>query len=212
MTRCSAPAGTARRSLVQREASLCARRPRGAARRPEPALRPGHVLVQTAFSAISSGTEGYIVRGTGDPTFVNHEYPDPNDPGVQYRDPAVQYTGPAAADPERRRVRLDRLQQRRPRDRGLAGGHGPQARRSRRLLAAASAPSTREIVSVPRNLIAKVPDNVGLDQAAFVTLGADLDGGAPADRRPTSARSSSCTAWACSGCWHADGASTPASA
>ena len=60
---------------------------------PEPTLRPGHVLVQTAFSAISSGTEGYIVRGTGDPTFVNHEYPDPNDPGVQYRDPSIRTRG-----------------------------------------------------------------------------------------------------------------------
>src|SRR4051794_29134909 len=48
---------------------------------PEPDLRPNHVLVQTAFSAISAGTEGWIVRGTADPTYVNHEYPDPNEPG-----------------------------------------------------------------------------------------------------------------------------------
>src|SRR5262245_49151975 len=58
---------------------------------PEPALRPNHVLVETAFSAISAGTEGYIVRGSGDPTFVNHEYPDPTDVGVQYRDPQIEY-------------------------------------------------------------------------------------------------------------------------
>ncbi len=138
---------------------------------PEPVLRPGHVLVQTAFSAISSGTEGYILRGTADPNHHNSEYPDPSSPGVQYRDPSVPYRGPQpltqndgafasigysnagrvlAVSPE--------VIDLRPGDRVACSG--------------SQCAVHAELVSVPRNLIARVPENVGLDHASFVTLGA----------------------------------------
>jgi len=137
---------------------------------PEPQLRPGHILVRTAYSAISAGTEGYIIRGTSDPNHVNHEYPDPTDPGTQYRDPAVPYRGPMpivmndgpaasigysnagivlAVSPE--------ITDLKPGDRVACSG--------------SQCAVHAEQVCVPRNLTAPVPANVGLDQAAFVTLG-----------------------------------------
>jgi len=138
---------------------------------PEPKLRPGHVLVQTAFSAISSGTEGYIVRGTGDPTFVNHEYPDPNEPGVQYRDRQIKYTGPMPLtqnDGDYASIGYSNA------GRVLEVGEGiTDLKPGDRIACSGSQCAVHaEICSVPRNLIAKVPDNVGLDKAAFVTLGA----------------------------------------
>jgi threonine dehydrogenase-like Zn-dependent dehydrogenase len=138
---------------------------------PEPQLRPNHVLVRTAFSAISSGTEGYIVRGTGDPNFVNHEYPDPNDPGVQYRDPAIPYAGPLPLtqnDGDYASIGYSNA------GRVIAVGEGvTDLKPGDRVACSGSQCAVHaEVVCVPRNLIAPVPDNVGLDQAAFVTLGA----------------------------------------
>lgn len=138
---------------------------------PEPELRPGHVLVETAFSAISSGTESYIIRGTADPNHHNSEYPNPDSPGVQYRDPAVPYRGPmpltqndgAAAsigysNAGRVIAVSPEVTDLKPGDRVACSGSQCAVHAER--------------VSVPRNLIAHVPANVGLDQASFVTLGA----------------------------------------
>lgn len=138
---------------------------------PEPVLRPGHVLVETAYSAISSGTEGYILRGSADPNHHNTEYPNPSDPGAQYRDPAVPYRG-ARPQPQNdgeaysigysnagRVVAVSpEIADLKPGDRVACSG--------------SQCAVHAELVCVPRNLIAPVPANVGLDQAAFVTLGA----------------------------------------
>ncbi len=138
---------------------------------PEPQLRPNHVLVQTAFSAISSGTEGWIVRGTADPNYVNHEYPDPNEPGVQYRDPQITYAGPMPLtqnDGDYASIGYSNA------GRVLAVGEGVTdlVPGDRVACSGSQCAVHAETVSVPRNLMAKVPENVGLDQAAFVTLGA----------------------------------------
>jgi threonine dehydrogenase-like Zn-dependent dehydrogenase len=138
---------------------------------PEPQLRPNHVLVRTAFSAISAGTEGWIVRGTADPTYVNHEYPDPNDPGVQYRDPQIRYTGPMPLtqnDGEYASIGYSNA------GRVIAVGDGiTDLKPGDRVACSGSQCAVHaEVCSVPRNLIAKVPDDLGLDRAAFVTLGA----------------------------------------
>lgn len=137
---------------------------------PEPELRAGHVLVRTAYSAISAGTEGYIIRGTADPEHVNHEYPDPNDLGPQYRDPAVPYRGPqplvmnqgdaASIGYSNAGVVVEvspEVADLKPGDRVACSG--------------SQCAVHAEMVSVPRNLIAPVPEGVRLDQAAFVTLG-----------------------------------------
>lgn len=137
---------------------------------PEPELRPGEVLVQTAYSAISAGTESWIIRSSASPDWTTHEYPDPNSPGPQYRDPAVPYRGPQpraqasdwssigysnagrviAVSPEVVDIKVG--------DRVACSG--------------SQAAWHSERVAVPRNLVAPVPDGVSLDQAAFVTLGA----------------------------------------
>ena len=41
----------------------------------EPTLRPGEVLVDTAYSVISAGTELWIIDGTADPDYTVKEYP-----------------------------------------------------------------------------------------------------------------------------------------
>jgi threonine dehydrogenase-like Zn-dependent dehydrogenase len=138
---------------------------------PEPQLRPGHVLVQTAFSAISSGTEGWIMRGTADPNYVNHEYPNPDDPGTQYRDRQIQYSGPLPLtqnDGEYASIGYSNA------GRVLQVGEGiTDLKPGDRVACSGSQCAVHaEICSVPRNLMATVPDNVGLDKAAFVTLGA----------------------------------------
>lgn len=138
---------------------------------PEPRVRPGHVLVQTAFSAISAGTEGWIMRGTADPNYVNHEYPDPSSPGPQYRDPQVSYQGPQPLtqnDGEYASIGYSNA------GRVLQVGEGiADLKPGDRVACSGSQCAVHaEICSVPRNLIARVPDNLGLDQAAFVTLGA----------------------------------------
>ncbi|HVA87828.1 MAG TPA: zinc-binding alcohol dehydrogenase [Candidatus Saccharimonadales bacterium] len=137
---------------------------------PEPLLRPGHVLVQTAYSAISAGTESYILRLTADPHGENHEYPDPTSPGVQYRDPAVPYRGPEPLvmnDGPAASVGYSNA--------GIVLAVSPEVadlRPGDRVACSGSQCAVHaEICSVPRNLIAPVPENVRLDQASFVTLG-----------------------------------------
>ena len=137
---------------------------------PEPELRPGEVLVETAYSAISAGTESWIIRSSADPDWTTHEYPDPHNPGPQYRDPAVPYRGPQ------------------PRSQALEWSSIGYSNAGRVIAVSPEVADLKvgdrvacsgsqcawhaERVAVPRNLIAPVPDGVRLDQAAFVTLGA----------------------------------------
>ena len=48
---------------------------------PEPELRPGEVLVATAYSVVSSGTEMHIIHSSGDPATLGEDtYPSPRAP------------------------------------------------------------------------------------------------------------------------------------
>lgn len=135
---------------------------------PPPELRRGEVLIETAFSAISVGTEMWLIDGSGDPTFLNHEYP-PDPP-----------SWPKTRTPVRREDPLPRP----PSQDGIAIGyslsgrvlavdeHVTDIRPGDRVAASGSQCAHHaEIVAVPRNLVARVPDDVGLDDAALVTLG-----------------------------------------
>ncbi len=141
---------------------------------PEPELRPGEVLVATAFSAISSGTEMHIIHSTANPeTLGDDTYP--RKPSLQYPAPpqlrsrGIRWTGPEPRGqiPETASVGYSlsgrvlavspEVTDLRPGDRVACSGNQCAIHAER--------------VAVPRNLVAKVPEGVSLDQAAFVTLG-----------------------------------------
>src|SRR4029078_11273520 len=94
-----------------------------------------------------------------------------NSPGPQYRDPQVEYSGPKPLhqnDGQYASIGYSSA------GRGIAVGEGiTDLKPGDRIACSGSQCAVHaEVCSVPRNLIAKVPDNVGLDQASFVTLGA----------------------------------------
>lgn len=135
---------------------------------PEPELRRGEVLIRTAYSAVSVGTETWLIDGSGDPTFVNHEYPPDPARWAKIRS-AIQREAPLP----------------RPHAPGfLAIGYSLAGRviavddsvvdlQPGDLVAASGSQCAHhaEVVAVPRNLVAKVPDGVDLADASLVTLG-----------------------------------------
>jgi threonine dehydrogenase-like Zn-dependent dehydrogenase len=137
----------------------------------EPELRAGEVLVAPAYSVISSGTEMHIIASTARPETTGADtYPGPGVPRhPQLRNNGVRWEGPAprtVAPPLAAlgyslagtvlAVAPDVLDVQ-PGDRVACSGNQCAVH--------------AEQVAVPRNLVARVPDNVPLDQAAFVTLG-----------------------------------------
>lgn len=141
---------------------------------PEPTPGPGEVLIAPAFSVISSGTELHAIQGTSRPeTTGNETYPPlqpPTAPSFRLRGAGTRWNGPAPLPPSPEYVRIGYslagtvLQvgadviDLRPGDRVAASGN--------------QCAFHAERVVVPRSLVARVPPDVGLDRAAFVTLGA----------------------------------------
>lgn len=138
---------------------------------PEPELRSGEVLVAPAFSAISSGTEMHIISSTSSPeTTGDDTYPGPRARRrPQLRNNGVRWDGPQPRIVEAPLAAIgyslagtvlavapDVLDIQ-PGDRVACSGNQCAVHAER--------------VAVPRNLTVRVPDNVPLDQAAFVTLG-----------------------------------------
>ena len=135
---------------------------------PEPEMRSGEVLIETVYSAISVGTEMWLLDGSGDPSFVNHEYP---------LDPPVW---PKTRTP----IRRDHPLPRPPDPTAISLGYSLAGRviaiddavvdlRPGDLVAASGSQCAHhaEVVSVPRNLVARVPGEVELRDAALVTVG-----------------------------------------
>lgn len=138
---------------------------------PEPELRPGEVLVAPAFSAISSGTEMHIIHSTSRPeTTGTDTYPGPR----ALRSPRIRNAGTRWDGPQPRVVEpplaslgyslagtvlavAPDVVDIEPGDRVACSGNQCAVHAER--------------VAVPRNLVARVPDGVALDEAAFVTLG-----------------------------------------
>jgi threonine dehydrogenase-like Zn-dependent dehydrogenase len=135
---------------------------------PEPEIRPGEVLVAPAFSAISAGTEMYFIRGSGMPGFTMQEYPGepPSWPKV------------------RTAIRSDHPFPRPSHGEALSIGYSVAGRvlavgadildikpGDRVACSGSQCAHHAERVAVPRNLISRVPDDVPLEDAAFVTLG-----------------------------------------
>src|SRR5213594_107244 len=140
---------------------------------PEPALRPGMLLVRNAFSLISPGTERNAIKIGRDSLLATaRARPDL----VRRVLDTVRREGVLAAY---RKVQA-RLEELRPLGYASAGtvvavGAGVEGlfrAGDRVACAGAGYASHAEVVAVPANLAARVPPGVGLDAAAFATLGA----------------------------------------
>jgi threonine dehydrogenase-like Zn-dependent dehydrogenase len=132
-----------------------------------PTLRRGEVLVRTAFSTVSAGTELWILRKSAEGDAKDEEYPG-DTPWV---------------DPNIRGGILHAEKPRRPVPGHISLGYSLAG------VVEAVAPEVTdlqpgdpvacmgsqcahhaEVVAIPRNLCVPVPDGVSLDRAAFVTL------------------------------------------
>ena len=137
---------------------------------PEPILRPGEVLVAPAFSTVSAGTETGVIKMSGVPDHVHdHDYPGPLAYGPKLRSSSVRWDGPTprGGPPEYALIGYS-----------LAGHVVAVAPDVLDLkpgdpvaCSGSQCAHHAELVAVPRNLCTKVPAGVGLDEAAFVTLG-----------------------------------------
>jgi threonine dehydrogenase-like Zn-dependent dehydrogenase len=134
----------------------------------EPELRAGEVRVQTIVSAISPGTESGIIRGSvpesKDVVFAHDPVPRPKLRN-NGRDHGFDRPRPSPPGHEHLGYGLaGRVVEVAPDITDIAVGD---------LVACSGdqAAHHAEIVCVPRNLVAKVPEGVSPDQAAFVTLG-----------------------------------------
>jgi threonine dehydrogenase-like Zn-dependent dehydrogenase len=136
---------------------------------PEPTLRRGEVLVRSTYSAISVGTEMWLINGSADPDFGVHEYPSVPPYWPKTRTPVkLDHPMPKPSDPSHIGIGYslagvvvdvdDQVVDIAPGD--LVACSGSQCAHH------------AELVAVPRHLVAKVPAGLGLDRAAFVTLGA----------------------------------------
>jgi predicted dehydrogenase/threonine dehydrogenase-like Zn-dependent dehydrogenase len=139
---------------------------------PPPALRPGWVLVRNRCSLISAGTErrklelgekGLMGKARARPDLVRKTVDRARSEGVR----------------STIAIARDRLAALAPMGYSSAGevvrvGAGVEglAPGDRVACAGGGWAGHAELVSVPRNLVAKVPDGVPLDQAAYATLGA----------------------------------------
>jgi len=140
---------------------------------PAPVVRPGGVLVRTHFSAISVGTESASTGGGGresllmkairNPTLVRKVIDRVSSHGIQSTAELVrarlsndQATGYSCAG-----VVLE-----------VGAGVGGFSAGDRVACAGAGYANHAEVNFVPVNLVAKVPEGLALDEAAFATLGA----------------------------------------
>jgi threonine dehydrogenase-like Zn-dependent dehydrogenase len=140
---------------------------------PEPTLGPGEVLVAPAFSVISTGTETHAIRSTANPeTTGNETYPalrPSSAPAFRTRSAGTRWSGPVPRPPRPDLIRIGYslagtvlavgadVADLRPGDQVACSGNQCAVHAER--------------VAVPRSLVARVPPGVGLDEAAFVTLG-----------------------------------------
>jgi threonine dehydrogenase-like Zn-dependent dehydrogenase len=135
---------------------------------PEPGVEPGRILVETAFSAISSGTEkGLIAEAAEHPELETELGPsrkskpkircraEPGPGTVRSFPPGVQVHGYSLSGTV------------------LAVGEGIDDIRPGDRVACSGMQCAfhAERVSVPRNLASPIPDGVSLEAAAFNTLG-----------------------------------------
>jgi predicted dehydrogenase len=140
---------------------------------PAPSLRPGAILVRNAFSVVSPGTErnsvlasrdSYLKTARARPDLVRRVLDTVRREGVlaAYRKVEAKLSGPHALGYSSAGVVI-----------AVGPGAGSHFRIGDRVACCGQdVASHAEIVCVPLNLAARVPDEVPLDDAAFATLGA----------------------------------------
>ena len=136
---------------------------------PEPELRANDVLVAPIFSAISVGTETGIIRGSDPATPETDVFKVAGPPKPKLRGAGVRWDGdrPRQAQPGHHHLGYGLC------GRVLAVSDTVTDIQVGDLVACSGdqAAHHAERVAVPRNLLAKVPEGVRPEQAAFVTLG-----------------------------------------
>src|SRR5882672_6862659 len=139
---------------------------------PVPAAEAGRVLVRTTHSVLSAGTERAALRSTGAPSLLR----EAADPGRIRRAFEILRTEGAGAVLERLRGRDEAAVTPGYAAAGLVQevgrGVADLPPGTRVACAGAGYASHAEWITVPRNLVAPVPAEVPLEEAAFATLGA----------------------------------------
>src|SRR5262245_24881293 len=139
---------------------------------PAPSIEPGAVLVRTAYSVLSAGTERAALRSTDEASLLGRAK-DPASLGRAFD--VLRREGPGAVWDRLRSATEPRAVAPGYSASGLVQAAGPgvfdlppgQAV----ACAGAGRASHAEWISVPRNLAVAVPPGVPLDEAAFTTLG-----------------------------------------
>jgi threonine dehydrogenase-like Zn-dependent dehydrogenase len=136
---------------------------------PPPEPRRGEVLVATEYSVISPGTERTILAATRTEGWASHEYPEPGQTWPHVRSGGVRRDLLLPRPPSQDYASLGYSVA----GRVLATGPDVADLAPGDLVACGGSQCAfhSEIVAVPRNLTVRVPDGLGTDQAAFVTLG-----------------------------------------
>ena len=139
---------------------------------PKPVLSEGMVLVETRFSLISAGTERSTVK-VGQSNLLNkaRQRPDLVAQVIQN----IKKEG-LAATLNKVKTKLDSLKALGYSTSGVVlsslDTKGAFKTGDRVACAGADYASHAEITSIPQNLVAKIPDNVSFEDAAYTTLGA----------------------------------------
>lgn len=135
---------------------------------PEPELRPGEVLVDTAFSTVSAGTEQLILRRSREHPGVDEEYPGSNPVWSKIRSGAPPARLPRPPAPAGSSLGYSAA--------GVVRAVGPGvvdlAPGSRVACSGSQCAHHAEVIAVPRNLTTALPDGLSLQDGAFVTVGA----------------------------------------
>lgn len=151
---------------------------------PLPSLSRGLILVENGFSLISSGTERGTVK-VGQASLLGKAKQRPDLVAQVIKN--IQKEG-LAATLQKVQTKLDSLKALGYSTAGTVQAsmdtHGKFKLGDRVACAGQDYASHAELVAVPQNLVAKIPDNVSLEEAAFTTLGAiALQGVRQADPR-----------------------------
>lgn len=136
---------------------------------PLPVIKPGYILVRNAFSVISSGTERTSVE-TAKASMFGKARSRP-DLAKQVIDNAKR--DGLKATWEKVQNRLDNYKELGYSCAGIVVESGVEEFRTGDRVACAGASANHsEYVLVPKNLVARVPDSVDFEEAAFTTIGA----------------------------------------